>query len=153
VRPIHAVRPGAAGDITPAEAGPTGAFLAWSSDRDGPYMATPLVYGEYLYLLHTNGALACYRARTGELVYRARVGAGGWFFASPVAADGKLYIAGEAGEIFVVKAGPEFEILARNPSDEFLMATPALSEGRMYVRAMHQLYAIGRPAATSEPRR
>ncbi len=152
-RPIHAVRLGAAGDITPAEAGATGAFVAWSSDRDGPYMATPLVYGEYLYLLHTNGALACYRARTGELVYRERVGSGGWFFASPVAADGKLYIAGEAGEIFVLQAGPQFRVLARNPSAELLMATPALSEGRMYVRAHDHLYAVGRPGASGPPRR
>jgi outer membrane protein assembly factor BamB len=107
-------------------------------------MATPLVYGEYLYLLHTNGALACYRARTGEMVYRQRVGEGAeWFFASPVAADGKLYIPAESGDFYVVKAGATFEVLAKNSMPEVIMATPALSGKRMYIRTMSYLYAIG----------
>ena len=145
IRPVFAIRPGAKGDISLAEGSASNASVAWSSQRDGPYMATPLVYGEYLYLLHTNGALACYRAKTGEPVYRQRVGEGAdWFFASPVAADGKLYIPAESGDLYVVKAGATLEVLAKNPMQEVIMATPALSEGRMYIRTMGRVYAIGR---------
>ena len=70
-----------------------------------------------------------------------RVGFG--FSASPVAADGKIYLSGEDGDIFVVRAGTRFELLARNPIGEPLMATPALSEGTMYVRGSRNVFAVG----------
>jgi outer membrane protein assembly factor BamB len=143
IKPIFAIRPGAKGDITPVEGARSSTFVAWSLDRDGPYLPTPLAYGDYLYVCQNNGVLACHVARTGERVYRQRLGVGGAFSASPVAADGKLYVSGEDGNIFVVRTGPRFELLATNDLGELVMATPALSQGRMFIRTQHHLVAVG----------
>jgi outer membrane protein assembly factor BamB len=148
IKPIFAIRPGATGDITLAEGTRSNASIAWSLDRDGPYLPTPLAYGDYLYVCQNNGVLACHVARTGERIYRHRLGAGGAFSASPVAADGKLYFSGEDGNIFVVRAGPQFELLATIDMGELVMATPALSSGRMFIRTQHHLVAV---ADTSSP--
>ena len=85
--------------------------------------------------MNNNGILTCYRADTGEQVYQTRLGAAGASFsASPVAADGRLYFASETGEVYVLRAGPESELLATNVMDEVVMATPAISDGLMVVR-------------------
>ena len=108
-------------------------------------MPTPVIYKGLLYVLHNNGLFDCYELATGKEIYRQRLRHGGsGFSASPVAADGKLYLPSEDGDIFVIKAGREFKQLARNSIGEFLMATPALSDGTLYVRAHHHLLAIGR---------
>ena len=113
--------------------------------RRGPYMPTPVIYKGLLYVLHNNGLLDCYELVSGKEIYRQRIRHGGsGFSASPVAADGKLYLPSEDGDIFVIRAGREFKQLARNSMGEFLMATPALSGGALYVRAHHHLVAIGR---------
>jgi outer membrane protein assembly factor BamB len=143
-RPIFAIRPGAAGDIT---AGTEGAkqFLAWSKTGRGSYMPTPLIYDGRLYVLSNAGLLDAYDVATGAEVYRQRLNhQGSGFSASPVAADGRLYLSSEDGDVFVVKAGPEFSVIATNPMGEPLMATPALAGGAMYVRGQHHLFAIGR---------
>ena len=115
-----------------------------SHPRRGIYMQTPLVYGEELYCCSDGGILACYDANTGEEIYRERVGAGRTGFSgSAVAADGKLYLSGESGEVFVVLAGPDFEVLAVNDLGETLMATPALSKGRLFFRSRHHLTCVG----------
>jgi outer membrane protein assembly factor BamB len=106
-------------------------------------MPTPLVYGDYLYLCRDNGVLSCYRAKTGERMYQERLGGGRTgFSASSVAADGKLYFTSEEGDVFVVRAGPRFELLATNSLDEVAMATPAISEGTLYFRTRSHLVAI-----------
>ena len=93
---------------------------------------------------------SAYRLRTGERVYQERLGGkGGAFSASPVAADGKIYLASEDGDVFVVKAGPAYELLATNPMGEVLMATPAISDGLLIVRGLKHLYAIGQAPAAS----
>ncbi|MDL1879145.1 hypothetical protein FBQ85_28860 [Cytophagia bacterium CHB2] len=108
-------------------------------------MPTPLIYGEHLYVVANQGIFECYDLKTGEELYRQRLShQGGGFSASPVAADGKLYLSGEDGEVFVVKVGPQFELLATNAMGELLMATPALSAGMMFVRAQHHVFAVGR---------
>jgi len=99
--------------------------------------------GDQLYVLGINGVLAAHNVRTGERVYQARIGSGGSFSASPVAADGKLYIASEDGDIFVVKAGPSFELLATNAMGQVIMATPAISTGTIIVRGLKDVFAIG----------
>ncbi len=147
-KPIFAIRAGARGDLSLAAGQESSDHVAWSRKRDGPYIPTPLVYGDYLFANAIQGVLSCFQARTGELVYQQRVGAGGAYSASPVAADGKLYLSSEDGEIHVVKAGPSYELLATNRMGETLMATPALSGGTMFVRGRHHLFAIasvGRP--------
>jgi outer membrane protein assembly factor BamB len=146
IQPIYAIRLGAAsGDITLAEGKEASETIAWSKKRGGPYMPTPIVYGDHLYTCANNGILTAYDAKTGAQVYRERIGGtkSVAFTASPVAADGKLYFASEDGEIYVVKAGPKFELLATNPMGEVLMATPAIVDGMILVRARHHLFAIG----------
>jgi outer membrane protein assembly factor BamB len=107
-------------------------------------MPTPVVYGDYLYTCSNQGVLTAYNAKTGERVYQERLGGkGGAFTASPVASDGKIYLSSEDGDVFVVKAGPKYELLATNPVGEVLMATPAISEGLVIVRGVKHIYAFG----------
>jgi outer membrane protein assembly factor BamB len=144
VQPIYAVRPGARGDISLAEDEEANDHVVWSRMRRGTYIPTPIVYGDHFYTNAMNGRLGCYDARTGEEMYSERVGASGTAYtASPVAGDGKLYLTSESRGVFVVKAGPEHEILAENPMPEVVMATPAISEGVLYIRDLGNLYAIG----------
>jgi outer membrane protein assembly factor BamB len=143
--PIFVIRPGATGDITLSNGQTSNKSVAWSKTARGSYMPTPLIYGEYLYVLANQGVFDCYNLKTGEEVYRQRLPhQGGGFSASPVAADGKIYLPGEDGDIFVVKAGAKFELLKTNSMSELLMATPAISSGMMFVRTQHHIFAIGR---------
>jgi outer membrane protein assembly factor BamB len=144
IQPIYAIRPGARGDISLDQGAEGNASIAWSKVRGGPYMPTPVVYGPYLYTCSNNGIVACYEARTGTQIYRERLGGSGGYSASPVAADGKLYFTSEESGIRVVRAGPHFELLAVNPMGGPCMATPAISDGRIFVRTQHALFALGK---------
>ncbi len=142
--PIFAVKMGVNGDITLQDKQTSNEYIAWSKIRRGPYMPTPIIYRGYLYTLQNNGNFDCYELKSGKEIYRERIPhAGGGFSASPVAADGKIYLPSEDGDIFVVTAGPKFKLIATNNMGELLMATPAISKGIMYVRAEHNLFAIG----------
>ena len=145
IQPIYAIRHGATGDITLKEGEQSNRSVAWSKKRNGPYMPTPIVYEDHLYTCSNNGIVTCYEAKTGKQIYQERLGGSGGYTASPVAADGKLYFTSEESGIRVVKAGPKFEILAVNPMGDVCMATPAISDGMLFVRTQHFLYAIGRP--------
>jgi outer membrane protein assembly factor BamB len=141
--PIYAIRTSASGDLTSGST-PPGEHIAWSHERDGAYMQTPIVYRDLLYNCRDNGVLGVYEARTGRRFYQQRLGGGRTgFTASPVAADGKVYFTSEEGDVFVVKAGSSFELLAENPLGEVSMATPAISEGVLYFRTRGHLVAIG----------
>jgi outer membrane protein assembly factor BamB len=94
-----------------------------------------------LYTCADNGVFSAYEAKTGEVVYQERLPSS--FSASPVAADGKIYLASQDGDVFVVKAGRKFELLATNPMGQPLMATPALSGGFLILRGENTIYAIG----------
>lgn len=146
IQPIYAIKVGASGDISLKEGEEANPFVAWSKKRGGPYMPTPIVYGDYLYTCGNNGVVTAYNAKTGERIYQNRLGGKGSayaFTASPVAADGKLYFTSEDGEIFVVKAGPSFEILSVNKMGEVILSTPAISEKMLIVRTLSHLYGIG----------
>jgi len=146
-RPVFAVKPGARGDLTLAKDSTENAGVAWSKTGRGSYMPTPLAYRGLLYVLANNGVLDAYDAVTGKEIYRQRlqlVGSG--YSASPVAADGKIYLSNEDGEMVVVEAGATFKQLATNSMGEMLMATPALSDGVLYVRGVSTLFAISRRA-------
>jgi outer membrane protein assembly factor BamB len=144
VRPVYAVRAGARGDISLPPGQSKSAAIAWSHDRDGTYISTPIVYRDQLYTLNNNGILTAYAAETGERLYRARVGGGGAFSASPIAADGKLYLASEDGDVFVIQAGREYVELAKNPMAEIMMASPAISNGLVIIRTLGHVWGIGR---------
>jgi hypothetical protein len=142
VQPIVALKPGATGDITLQNNATKSDFVSWSTKRGGPYIPTPLIYGDQLYVLN-NGVLTSYKVATGEQVYQKRLGGtGGSFSASPVAADGKIYCSSEDGDVYVIKAGPEYEELAKNAIGEVLMATPAISDGLIIFRGLKNVYAI-----------
>jgi outer membrane protein assembly factor BamB len=142
-QPIYAIRAGASGDISLKEGKDSNEFVAWSKQRGGTYMPTPILYGDYLYTCANHGVLTCYKAQTGERLYQQRLGdKGGAFSASPVAADGRLYLSSEDGEIHVVRAGPKYELLATNFMNEVCMATPAISEGMIIVRTQHHVFGI-----------
>lgn len=148
-RPIYAFKPGAVGDISLKPGQETNPFIAWISSKGSPYTPTPIVYGDLFYTCADNGVFSAYDAKTGALVYQERLPSS--FSASPVAADGKIYLASQDGEVFVVKAGRKYELLATNPMGQALMATPAISEGLLIVRSENYIYAIGeRPATTKQ---
>ena len=149
--PIFAIRAGASGDITPASGESRSRSVAWSKGQRGPYMPTPLIYGGYVYILGNAGIFDCYALADGQEIYRQRIpDAGSGFSASPVESDGKIYLSGEDGEIVVVKAGPKFELLARNDMADPVMATPAISGGLMIIRSQHSVWAIGQPRRAAE---
>jgi outer membrane protein assembly factor BamB len=144
IQPIYVIRPGAAGDISLKDGKESSEFIAWSKTRGGPYMPTPVIYGDLLYIVSNQGVLTTYQAKTGERVYQERLGGkGGAFTASPVASDGKIYLSSEDGEIFVVKAGTKYELLATNPVGQVMMATPAISDGLVIVRGVNHIFAFG----------
>ena len=144
LRPVYAVRPGAAGDITLAAGETSSEHIAWFLRQGGPYNPSPIVYGDHYYTLYDRGFFTAHDARTGEIVYgrqRFRRGATA-FTASPWAYNGKIFALSEDGDTFVIKAGPEFEVLAVNSLDEFTMATPAIARGSLVIRTLSKLYRI-----------
>jgi outer membrane protein assembly factor BamB len=142
--PIYAIKTTATGDISLKEGETSNAHIAWSYARDGSYMQTPILYGDILYVCRDNGVLSAFDAATGQRHYQARLGNGSTgFSASAVAAAGRIYYTSEDGDVYVVKAGPAFELLATNPLGEVAMATPAISENALIFRTRGYLLSIG----------
>jgi outer membrane protein assembly factor BamB len=138
--PIYAIKAQQQGTIDPA--GPSG--FTWRLDRGSPYVPTPLVYGQELYVLADNGVLAAYDVTTGARHYQQRLDETPLgFSASPIAVGGYVYMASEDGDVFVVKAGKTFELVARNDMNEALMATPAVAGGMLIIRGRSHVFAIG----------
>ncbi|MHC4677784.1 MAG: outer membrane protein assembly factor BamB family protein [Planctomycetota bacterium] len=141
--PIYAVRLSARGDISLKENQTSNEHIAWSYPKGGNYMPTPIAYGDYLYCGSDRGRLSCFECRTGKLVYRENLDPeGATFSASPVAAEGRIYFTAEDGTIYVVRAGPEFKVLAVNDMAEVCMATPAISGGTLFFRTRGHLVAV-----------
>jgi len=143
-QPIFAIRPEARGDITLDKESTTSESIVWSIKRGAAYMPTNLIYGDYLYNLRMNGNLTCFDAKTGEVIYKERIPDAMGITSSGVASNGKLYYSLEQGDVVVVKAGSEFKILSRNPMDDILMASPAISDDMIFFRTQHSLVAVGR---------
>jgi outer membrane protein assembly factor BamB len=135
-----AIRAGGIGDVTESH-------TLWRTPRGASYVPSILYYEGLLYMTSDAGILTCADARTGEQVWRQRLG--GVFFASPTGADGKIYFVSETGETIVVKAGRELHILARNNLEERLIASPAISGGHILLRSDENLFCIGNNAASS----
>ena len=144
-RPIFVVKAGARGDLTLPDGKTSSDAIIWSRTGRGSYMPTPLIYKGILYVLANNGTFDAYNLKTGDELYRQRLpGVGNGFSASPVAADGKIYLSNEDGDILVVAAGEKFTHVGTNSMGELMMATPALSEGVLYVRTAQSVFAVGR---------
>ncbi len=152
-RPVYAIRPGASGDISLQEGASNNTHIAWCQHQAAPYVTTPLVYDGILYVLLDQGFLAAYDARTGTPVYgKQRFTSGkGAFTASPWAYDGKIFCLTEAGETYVVEAGPEFRVLNVNRLEEAALATPAVARDSLILRTLTKLYRIANTAETKKP--
>jgi outer membrane protein assembly factor BamB len=133
---LVAIRPGGNGDVTKGQ-------VAWKETRALPEVPSPLWYQDRLYVVKNGGIASCYEASSGRLVYRQRLGADGFYYASLVAGDGKVYAASYNGVVVVIKAGDKCQVLARNKLGESIVATPALADGKVYVRTEANLYAFG----------
>lgn len=116
-------------------------FLAWKRTTKLPYVPTPVLYGDYLYLWGDKGVVSCLHATTGKELWTNRVP--GEFSGSPICIDGKLYCVTQDGEVVVVAASPEFKLIARTPLGEGSHATPAVANGRMFIRGFDHLFCVG----------
>jgi outer membrane protein assembly factor BamB len=122
----------------------TPAQLVWEAKKGNfPYVPSIIVSGDYIYAVHdARGIAGCYEAATGKEVWTERLS--GEFRSSPVCVDGKIYACNDKGDVFVYPAAPEFKLLAKNSLGERILATPAVVNGRMYIRGATHLYCIGK---------
>ena len=137
--PTLAIRPGGSGDVTDTH-------VEWSTSRGSPFVPSPLVHGDYLYTVNDMASIVtCFEAATGAVMWQERLGRPRreGFSASPVFVDGKVFFTNDNGETFVLKAGPEFELLHTNDIGAPTLASPALVDGRWYIRTERELVAIG----------
>ncbi|HYO80400.1 MAG TPA: PQQ-binding-like beta-propeller repeat protein [Bryobacteraceae bacterium] len=134
---VMAIRPGTKGEIASEN-------VAWSERKGVPGVPSPLYFNGHIYTVQNGGIVFCRKARTGELVYSGRLGALGYYYASPVAADNKVYFASSDGEIVVLDGGDKLAVLATNKMESGILATPALVENAIYVRTETHLYAFGK---------
>jgi outer membrane protein assembly factor BamB len=121
----------------------TATHIAWEQKKGCPTLSSPIYVPPRLYAITDGGIVSCYNPKTGDVLWQDRVG--GNFSASPVHADGRIYFLSEAGETTVIDTGGQFKILARNPLNERCQASPAISQGNIYVRSDKALYRIGAP--------
>lgn len=135
-RHMVAVKAGDKGDVTQTN-------LMWENKRTLPYVPSLLAKGDHIYFTNDRGIAGCCDAKTGEIVWSERLGGG--FTASPVMIDGNIYAISEDGNVFVFPAEPEFKQLARNQLGEGVMASPAVSNNRLYIRGKEHLFCIGKP--------
>jgi len=133
---VISVRTGGSQDVTPSH-------VTWKETKAVPEVPSPLAYQGRVYLIRSGGILACRDLETGKLIYEKPTDSRGGYFASPVAAEGRIYIASDRGTVTVIKAGDACEVLARNDLNDRIMASPALAENTLYVRSAKQLWAFG----------
>jgi len=134
---VMAIKPGGRGDIT-------GSHVAWQNFGQAPYVPSPLLVGDYLFVVKNGGIATCFEARTGKVMWKEQLAAKGNYYVSPVHADGKIFVANEKDGAFTVfAASPTFKILAHPVMGERTMATPAIVDGRIYLRTQKALYCIG----------
>jgi outer membrane protein assembly factor BamB len=136
---LLAVKLGGSGDVTATH-------LLWRYERSLPDVPAPLLYNGVVFLVRSGGIATTLDAGTGKVLKQGRLtGALEDYYASPIAVDGKVYIASEHGKVVVLRAGGDWEILAINEFDADIYATPAIGEGKLYIRTANALYAIGAP--------
>jgi outer membrane protein assembly factor BamB len=142
---VLAVRTGGGGDVTTSH-------VEWSDSRGVPEVPSPLLYRGRLYQVKNGGIALCRDAKSGAKVFEGRLGAPGGYYASPVAANGRVYVASDAGVVVVFEAQDTLQVLARNDLGEPILATPAVADGALYVRTTSHLYAFAAAATTPAPR-
>ncbi len=138
IKPLTAFRGGGRGDITESH-------RLWTF-QNGPDVPTPVTDGKYFYIVSDNGVMWCLDARTGQEIWGRQRLKSGTYSSSPVLADGKIYVTNEDGVTTVVKAGPQFEILAENDLGDYCLSSPAISDGQIFLRTSKFLYCVGKRA-------
>jgi outer membrane protein assembly factor BamB len=133
---VMSARTGGKQDVTMSQ-------IQWKETKGVPEVPSPLAWQGRLYLIRNGGLLVCRDLETGKLIYEERFNSPGGYFASPLLADGAIYIASDRGTVTVVKAGDSFEVLARNELGEPIMASPAISDNTLYIRSSGHLWAFG----------
>ena len=144
-RPLFAIRPGAAGDISLKQGERSNERVLWSEPRGGTYLPTAVAYEGALYSVSETGILSRFDAKTGSVTYKTRIDpAATAFTSSPWAYNGKVFFLSEEGQTFVVEAGESFKLLHVNTLDDMALASPALAGDRLLLRTEHRLYSIRR---------
>ena len=137
--PTLAIRPGGQGDVTDTH-------VAWSTSRGSPFVPSPIAYGDYLYTINDmSSIITCFEATTGTVMWQQRLGraAREGISASPVVVDNKVFVTNDDGITFVLRAGPEFELIHTNDIGARTLASPAMVDGTWYIRTVDELIAIG----------
>lgn len=119
------------------------ANVAWRYARNISSVPSPVIVGDYLFLVRNGGIMACLEAKTGKLIWQERLPAPGDYYASLVAGDSKIYAISEEGVATVVAAKPVYELLSRNVMGERCMASPAVSDRQIFIRSDESLFCIG----------
>jgi outer membrane protein assembly factor BamB len=134
-----AIRPGGSGDITGTPR------ILWRYEKGTAYVPSPILYGDLVYLVTDRGLVTALDVKTGAVKYEGgRPPIPATFMASPVVIDGRIVLMSEDGDAFVIKAGPVHEIERTNSLGEPIFASPAIAEGRIYIRGASNLYCIGK---------
>lgn len=141
VRPLIALKAGGRGDISKSH-------LVWQTDQ-GTDVPTPATDGKRIYILNDKGVLWCRDAKTGSEIWGNQRVRPGTYSASPLLADGKLYVTSEEGVTTVIDAGPEFKVMAENDLAEYSLSSPAASDGQIFLRTQGALYCIGKRSHAS----
>ena len=136
---LQAIRPDKRGDLT------NSSEIAWQLNRGTPYVPSPLLWGDELYLLDDQHFFSCFDAKTGQRHYKLRIPGGPNFSASPVAAKNRIYLASEEGRTFVIQRGTTPKILATNVLNDEFYASPVIVDDKIYLRGKEFLYCIGKP--------
>jgi outer membrane protein assembly factor BamB len=129
------VRTGGQQDVTKTH-------VLWKETKGVPEVPSPLVCQGRVYLIRSGGLLVCRELESGKLVYENRIDSPGGYFASPVLADGCLYLASDRGTVTVVRAGDALEVVSRNEFQEPILASPAIVEGTLFLRSDKHLWAL-----------
>ncbi|MBA3440145.1 MAG: PQQ-like beta-propeller repeat protein [Pyrinomonadaceae bacterium] len=132
-----AIRLGGTGDLSNSPS------IVWKYEKGTAYVPSPILYGDYLYLMTDRGLLTCLDAKTGEMKSEGgRIPVPATFTASPVAFDGKILLTSEDGDTFVLQAGPTHQVLRTNSIGEPVYASPAIANGKIFIRGERHLYCI-----------
>lgn len=136
-QPMIAVKPGGRGDIS-------GTHVVWRFERGGPDVPSPVSDGQYVYVVNDRGVVHCLDLKTGSVVYGPERLRPGTYSASPVLADGRIYVTNEDGVASVFRAGPKFAMVSENPMEEYTLSSIAVSGGQLFLRTEKHVYAIGK---------
>jgi len=132
---VQAIRPDGSGNITKTH-------VVWQKDKDCSYVPSPIAIGPYFLVVSDSGVATCYLAATGESLWRERLGP--HFSSSIVGAGGLAYFLSDKGVMTIVRPGPKFEVVASNDIGEDMRASPAISNGQIFLRGVKNLYCVGK---------